>query len=141
MGNGSAVSHEGVVERITGDLIRVRFIAHSACAACHAKGVCAVSGSEEKYVDVLNGSSGYAVGDRVEVMLEEKQGFRALAYGYVFPLVILLVVLFILSELTGREGFSALIAIGSLVPYYFIVWLCRKRLSGKFDFRIQKTNN
>lgn len=92
-------------------------------------------------MDVLNKNSGYEVGDRVEVMLEEKQGFRALAYGYVFPLVILLFVLFGVSRLTRREGLSALIAIGSLVPYYFIVWIYRKRLSGEFDFRIRKTNN
>jgi sigma-E factor negative regulatory protein RseC len=139
MESRSSVSHEGVVERMEGETVLVRFIARSACAACHAKGVCSISNSEEKVVEVKGVKDSWKAGDHVEVLLEQRQGFTALMYGYGIPLVILMAVLFTVSAITGREGLSALIAMGSLIPYYLIIWIFRKKISGKFEFHIRRT--
>lgn len=139
MESRATVSHEGIVERIAGTQVRVRFVAHSACSACHAKGVCSISNSEEKYVDVIHANPVLAEGEHVEVILEQSQGFKAVWYGYGLPLVILLAVIFILYGVTGREGLAALAGLGSLLPYYLLVFLFRKRITRSIEFKIRKT--
>jgi len=139
MESRATVAHEGIVEKISGTQVRVRFLAQSACAACHAKGVCSISNSEEKFVDVENTSPGLSAGDHVEVILAQSQGFKAVWYGYGLPLVILLTVIFVLYGVTGRDGFSALIGMGSLIPYYLVVYLLRKRITRSIEFKLRKT--
>ncbi len=139
MESNTNVAHEGIVEKIAGTQVRVRFVAHSACSACHAKGVCSISDSEEKFVDVTNTLTGLSVGDRVEVLLAQNQGFKAVFFGYGLPLIILLAVIFICNGITGREGFSALIGLGSLAPYYLLVFLFRKRITRSIEFKLRKT--
>lgn len=140
MADGAKVAHEGIVEKVSGMQVRVRFVAHSACSACHARGVCSISNSEEKFVDVLNTLPGLKEGDHVEVLLEQKQGFKAVWYGYGLPLIVLLGVIFTGYAITGREGFSALMGLGSLVPYYLVVFLFRKQITGSIEFKLRKTD-
>lgn len=138
MEHKSSVAHEGVIEKITSDTIVVRFVAHSACAACHVKGLCSVSESEEKIVEVRNPGSGFSTGEVVEVLLAQTQGFKALVFGYVFPLLLVLLVLVISFAVSGREGLSALLSLGSLIPYYLGLWLFGKRISRSIEFRLKK---
>jgi positive regulator of sigma E activity len=102
------------------------------------KGVCSVAESAEKFVEVDDTPEGLVRGDRVEVLLEQRQGMKAVLYGYGLPLILLLAVLFILYAITGREGLSALIALASLVPYYLTVFLLRKRITNSFGFRLRR---
>ncbi len=139
MESRATVAHEGIVENISGNHTRVRFVAHSACSACHAKGVCSISESEQKFVDVLSDISGLSPGDRVEVILEQRQGFKAVWYGYALPLIILLTVIFSLYALTGRDAMAALIGLGALVPYYLVIFLLRKKITQSFEFKLRKT--
>lgn len=138
MESRATIAHDGVVISLTDSLVRVKFVAHSACAACSAKGICSVSDSEEKYVDVPDAGFDLRAGDRVEILLEQSQGFKALFYGYILPLLVLLAVLFIAYAVTGREGVSALAGLGALVPYYLTIWLFRKKISRSFRFRLRK---
>ncbi len=139
MESRATVAHEGIVEKISGANARVRFVAQSACSACHAKGVCSISNSEEKFVDVPTTLPGLTEGDYVQVVLDQSQGFKAVWYGYGLPLIILLTVIFAGYGITGRDGMSALIGMGSLIPYYLIVYLFRKRITRSIEFRLQKT--
>ncbi len=138
MDNPTTVSHEGVIERITGNAVMVRFVAHSACSACHARGVCNLSDSEEKIVEVKDTGRGFKQGEKVEVILEEKQGFKALAFGYIFPLILVILVLVFSLSVSEREGFSALLGLGTLVPYYLIIWIFRKRITRSIVFNLKK---
>lgn len=139
MESRATIAHDGIIENISGTRVRVRFVAQSACAACHAKGVCSVSDSAEKFVDVSNTLPGLSAGDHVEVILEQSQGFKAVWYGYGLPLVILLGVIFILYGVTGREALSALTGLGALIPYYLVVFLLRKRITKSIEFKLRKT--
>lgn len=139
MDSRATVTHTGVVETISGTQVRVRFVAQSACAECHARGVCSISNSEEKFVDVTNTLPGLAQGDHVEVVLSQSQGFKAVWYGYGLPLIILLTVIFAVYRITGRDGLSALIGMGSLIPYYLAVYLFRRRISRSIEFKLRKT--
>lgn len=139
MESRATVAHEGIIEKVSATQVRVRFVAYSACSACHAKGVCSISNSEEKFVDVANTLPGLEEGDHVEVILEQSQGFKAVWYGYGLPLVILLAVIFVLYGVTGREGLSALVGLGALIPYYLVVFLFRKRITKSIEFKIKIT--
>ena len=134
----SQVGHDGIVIARTDRMVKVQFTAHSACAGCHVKGVCSVSNSEEKVVDVPNAGYDVSVGDKVEVLLELKQGFRAIMLAYLIPLMLFLTVLFTVYALTSREEAAGLAAIGSLVPYYAGLFFLRKRIAGSVNFRLVK---
>ncbi len=140
MQSGATVAHDGVVEAVSGENVRVRFVAHSACAACHAKGVCSVSDSEEKFVDVVSDAAGLKVGDRVEVLLAQSQGFRAVWFGYGLPLLILLAVIFTVYGVTGRDALAGLTGLVSLAPYYAVLFLFRKRITRSMEFRLRIQN-
>ena len=139
MDNKATVTHDGIIDGISASRVRVRFVSQSACSACHAKGVCSISNSEEKFVDVPNLLPGLSVGDPVQVILEQSQGFKAVWYGYGLPLIILLAVIFTLYGITGREAFAALIGMGTLIPYYLVVFLLRKKITQSIEFKLRKT--
>lgn len=139
MDSQATVTHKGIVETISGTNVRVRFVAHSACSACHARGVCSVSDSEEKFVDVTEPIQGLKVGDHVEVVLAQSQGFKAVWYGYGLPLIILLTVIFVLYGITGRDAISALAGLGALIPYYLAVYFFRRRITRTMEFKLRKT--
>jgi sigma-E factor negative regulatory protein RseC len=138
MDGKATIAHEGLVVSLGNNLVRVRFVAHSACAACSARGICSVSESEEKFVDVAGSGLELNPGDRVEILLEQTQGFKALFYGYILPLLVLLAVLTGVFLITNREGISALAGLGAMIPYYLIIWLFRKKISKSFHFRLRK---
>lgn len=138
MVKNSAVAHRGVVESVEANLVRVRFIAHSACSACHAKGVCSLSEVETKIVEVKYPDIEVQTGDTVDVSLERQHGMKAVLYGYVLPLVILMFTLIILYAITQNEAISAISSIAVLIPYYLLLYLMRDRISRVFKFRLTK---
>ncbi len=69
--------------------------------------------------------------------MEQSQGFRALAIGYIIPFVVLISVFIVLTAAGADELGSALLSFASLAVYYFIVWLLRSRIEKKFEFKIK----
>ena len=67
-------------------------------------------------------------------------GLKAVLISYVIPLLIILIILLSLSEFGVSELLSGLIAIVAVGIYFCIVFLCRKRIAGAFDFTISKIN-
>ena len=139
MPNKSSVEHQGVVEKVDENLIRVGFVSQSACSGCHARGACSLSDLESKYVEVANNGTEYAVGEKVNILLQQRQGFKALWLGYVLPFIVMVLTLIIIMEVTGREGLAGLAGISVLVPYYFGLYLFREKVKEKFEFIIRKT--
>lgn len=48
------IEHPGVVTSVTGEFITVEILNKSACAACHAKGVCIASDESIRTIDIPN---------------------------------------------------------------------------------------
>ncbi len=46
------IEHHGIVENINGSHLKVRIVQTSACAACSAKGHCALADTKEKLITV-----------------------------------------------------------------------------------------
>ena len=131
------VSHPGIIQEIDGDTLKVMVLAKSACASCHAKTMCSISDMKEKIIDVMKKPGrDYKVGDKVEVYMEKSLGNRAVLYAYFFPFLVLLATLIILLEVTKNEAFSGIIALVTLVPYYFILYLLKDKLSKTYIFKV-----
>lgn len=131
------INHEGVVTSNSGELVIISISAKSACSGCHAKGSCNMSGSQEKIVEIP-GHYNLKAGDIVNVEMSRSMGFTALFFGYVLPFFVLLITLLIMVLLSMTELTAGLTAIGTLIPYYLAIYLCRNRLSKKFMFTLKE---
>jgi sigma-E factor negative regulatory protein RseC len=135
------IDHEGIVEHIEGNRAHVRIGSVSACAACHAKGVCGASDQEVKYLDVPTGGADYHPGDLVMVQVARGLGLKAVAMGYVYPMLLLVAVLVILISIGMGELKAAGLALASLLPYYLAIYLLRGRIEHTFTFSMRKLNS
>jgi len=137
MNNETEVSHDGRVVEKLDDMYRVKIISRSACSQCHAKGICSASDMAEKFIDVVSNEE-LEVGDDVKVIMEEKLGWIALFYSFILPFIIMISVLILSHVLGCIENVCALLAIGSLAPYYIALFLFRNKISKDFVFRAEK---
>ena len=135
-GNTSVIEHQGIVQRTDNKSVTVKILVGSACSGCHAEGSCSLSGVKEKIVDIT-GYFEVSPGDNVIVVMQRSAGYTAVLLGYVFPLVFLLIILITLISSGTSELAAGLITLGMLIPYYFLIWLFRKRISNKFKFTLK----
>ena len=132
------ISHSGVVERIEGDCIKVRIVQTSACAACKVASHCNAAESKVKMVDVFGcDTTNYSTGQEVTVWASKDVVNKALLLGFGGPVLLLVCVLMIALRFIADEGAAALLALGSLVPYYFALWLLRDRIQRGISFQIE----
>ena len=132
------ISHAGVIESIQGDSIKVRIVQTSACAACKVASHCNAAESKVKIVDVVGAdASRYQLGQEVVVWASKDVANRALVLGFGLPFLLMIAVLIIVLYITGNEGVAALSALGSLVPYYFLLWWYRDSVQRGISFRIE----
>ena len=131
------IKHTGIIDSVEGDHIKVRILQISACASCKIASQCHTSESKEKLVDVYADSQAYTVGQQVTVVVSKNIAWRALALGFCLPFLLLLTILFAVYHFTGNEAVAALSSIGSLLPYYLIVWMMRDKISRTISFQIE----
>ena len=135
------VEHEGRIIEISEDFISVEIVNKSACAACHAKGVCAASDESIKVIEVPYDlhtlTSDYKIGDQVNVVMKGSLGLKAIWIAYVVPLIVLVASIIVLSLLKLNEVWVGLGTLMILAIYYFGVFLCRKKISKIFTFYIE----
>ena len=132
------VSHEGIVTKITDDVLEIKIMAQSACAACHAKSACGMGEQAEKILTVPKPEGQeFHLLQKVNVVMAINQGNKAAILAYLIPILLLLAALFVCLGLGLNEGLSALIGIAVLVPYYMILYTQRDKLKRRFEYRIE----
>ena len=100
MSRKNEIRHEGRIVEITPEFTTVEILVSSACAACHAKGLCGMSEAEEKVIMVpTDPYAQHNVGDTVTVMTKMSMGMKAVWISYVVPLIILMILILSLSEI------------------------------------------
>lgn len=133
------ISHAGRIIEITPDFTTVEIISSSACASCHAKGLCGVSEEQVKVIMVpTDPYTLYEVGDEVRVLLKKSMGLKAVWISYVIPLLILMILILSLSSVTVHELYTGLISIGGVALYYLGIYLFRDKLANEFVFYIKE---
>ncbi len=132
------IKHSGVIKEIDVYQYYVSIVAQSACASCSVKGVCNVSEMKDEIVEVpRNKTENFAIGDKVDILMEKSQGTKAVMLGYVLPFLIVLITLIVSLSLINNEGLAGLISISILIPYYLILYVNREKLKTAFRFRIR----
>ena len=133
------VSHEGTILEITPEFTSVEIVAQSACAACHARGLCGVADEKQKIIMVpTDPYATYKAGDKVLVLLKKTMGMKAVWISYVIPLFILMILILSLSSVTVHEVYAGLAGIGGVALYYLVIYLFRDKLANDFVFYIKE---
>jgi sigma-E factor negative regulatory protein RseC len=133
------IEHEGIVTDLTESTLKVEIVSKSACSSCHAKGACSMGDMKVKYVEVDDPDAIlYEKGERVNVVLRKSLGYKALIYSYIIPLVIMMVLLIILSEMGYPDLTIGLGVLGSLAAYYLLLWVFKDKFKKDFVFAIEK---
>ena len=136
------IKHLGVVEKVDGSHVTVRIVQTSACSSCSAKGLCNASESKEKLIDVYHNQVSCQIGEQVVACGTTSMGMRAVLLAFGLPVLILLLALFVTMRITDGDAlFSALVGLGTMVPYYLIIYICKDKLNRTFSFTIEKHNN
>ena len=133
------IRHAGRVVSVAGSQLKVEITTQTACAACHAKAVCGASDGKTRIIPVRRPDDGtIAVGDEVNVIIRQGQGFKAVLIAYLIPLFILLVLLLTLPMFFENELVTGLGALGFVALYYLILAQFRDRLNSGFIFTVEK---
>lgn len=131
------ITHDGIIKHITEDKIIVSIVSMASCASCSVKGACSASDVEEKILEVkkLPGRE-YNRGDFVTIVTNTSVGAWAVMFGYVFPLIVVVIALITLTSIMDDEGIAGLLSIAILIPYYYGLYLSRKWMTDSFEFRL-----
>lgn len=133
------IKHAGVVDGVEGECVRVRILQSSACSACKVAAHCNASETKEKIIDVMDAdASHYQKDDQVMVVADTAVGFRASLYGYLLPLILMVVTLVGVLAATHSEGLAAVSALGILIPYYVLLFLMRNKLRNRLSFTLER---
>ncbi len=132
------VKHEGVVSKITNDVVTISLKGNINCEACNAKAACGVSESNSKEIEVSYSTQPLKLNENVEVLLKKSLGLKAVFWAYVFPFIIMMTVLLIASTLF-KEWIAGLLSIAVLVPYYLMLYVLRNTFKKAFKLSILKT--
>ena len=96
-----------------------------------------MSEMKEKIISIpLPKDKNLSIGQEVKISMGLGQANRAVIFAYLIPAIILVSMIFILNALKIDEGLNALISVGSLAPYYLILYLFRNRIKQKFEYEI-----
>jgi sigma-E factor negative regulatory protein RseC len=133
------VYHDGHVVETNENQVRVKIISKSACADCHAKGICTAADMEEKFIDAIaQPGERFRAGDTVTLVMEERLGWIAIFYSFVLPFIVMVTVLFVMSGLGRGETEAALFGLGSLLPYYLLLYVFREKIEKDFSFKAER---
>lgn len=133
----NTIDHSGVIKRIEGSQLFIQIVQQSACAECHAKGMCSTSDSKAKIIEVADLSGKYKAGDTVTICGKTSTGLFAVLLAFVLPICTVVCIIILGNTFQWDEGLSALIGLFSLIPYYLILYLFRDRMKKKFVFSIK----
>ncbi len=137
----SPISHSGIVVSIKNrNSAVVRIEQLSACAECHAAGICNASDKKEKLIDaVIPEDCKISLGEQVLVESKEDNRAAAIILAYILPLLVMVAVLFLSITTFGLpEAAGALFSIVFLVVDFVILWFLRDKLKKRFVFYVQK---
>lgn len=135
------IIQSGKIINIIDNTIYIKVVRSDACSACNAKNICNMHKKKENIITIDDKqASGFIIGDNVDIYLSPSKGLKAVVYGYVFPLILLLATI-ITSKTLGYNDFkSGISGIIILIPYYFVLFLIRNKIKADFKFKIVRHN-
>ena len=132
------VKHAGTVVNIDKNIVAVEIISLSACATCKSKSMCNMSESKEKIIDVsVVDPENYAVGQSVNIVMQEQLGLKAVFLAYVMPFLVCIAALFGLSLISNNELIYGGGAVVAAALYYLALKQFSDKLSKEFVWYLE----
>ena len=135
------IVHEGKIVEMDNQNISVEIVNKSACASCHAKGVCGASDEQVRIIVIPQtletATAGYQVGDTVKLVLSAAVGMKGAILAYGVPLAVLVVAILVLSALGLEQLWVGLISLAAVALYYIIFAIFRDKFEKEFVFSIE----
>ena len=117
------IQHEGIVQSIDGLKVTVKMTVSSACAGCHAKGICGAADSRDKVVVAQNMSGAdFSIGETVTVQLQQTLAMKAVVICYLVPFIVLFASFCLMYLVCSAEWVNVLVALSLTALYYIILW-------------------
>jgi sigma-E factor negative regulatory protein RseC len=138
MSESQAIEHKGFIESISESSVLVKIVSQSACAACHAKGGCSTAEMQDKEVEVHGFTRDFKVGEKVNLVMKQSQGYTALLLAYVYPFLLVFATLMLTTSFGLGELKAGLLSLASLIPYYLFIYALKNKIRKKFNFSIRK---
>ena len=102
----------------------------------------------------MNNVEQYKLGDTVEVMVQQKMGWKAVVLAYLLPFFVMLAVMFIgngllaigdgatglLGDEAKREAVLGTVALCAMALYYLVLGMFKDKLQKEFSFIAKKKN-
>ena len=87
----------------------------------------------------LNNVEQYKLGDEVEVMVQQKMGWKAVVLAYLLPFFVMLAVMFVGNAIwTVREEILGTVALCAMAVYYLVLGMFKDKLQKEFSFTARK---
>lgn len=138
------VKHSGIIERINGNHLQVKITQTTSCSACSIKKHCTSAESKDHLIDVYDKeATSYQVGEEVWIVGSTSMGRKAVWYGYLLPLLILMALIIGLTKWWGSDSelSVALYSLGCVVIYYLLLYFFGKdKMKKAFSFTLLKKN-
>lgn len=133
------ISHTGRIVSADGHSAKVEIVSRSACASCHAAGLCTASEAATKLITAkISPSDDYREGEEVLVLLRGGMGAKAVLLAYVVPLFILLILVVSLSFTDVHELAAGAVGLGGVAVWYLGLYCFRDRLEREYEFYVRK---
>lgn len=133
----NGIRHTGVVLAVNGERVTVSIVAQSACASCHLKGACSASDTKEKVIEgVLAENLVVAVGDEVDVVISQSNGYIAVFLSYIVPVLLILASIITASKIGYSEVAGAICGLGIMALYFIVLYLLRKKIDKKLMIKV-----
>ena len=133
------ITHQGVVSKISSNKITVALKGNVNCEGCKAQSACGVSDSNDKEIEIMNPTQSFQLNESVDVMLKRELGLKAVFWAYVFPFILMIIVL-VATSFFFKEWVSGLLSLFILIPYYFLLYVMKDSFQKAFQVSILKFN-
>ena len=136
-GDIKEITHTGVISKISSNKITVALKENVNCEGCKAQSACGVSDSNDKEIEVVNTSQSFQLNEPVNVLLKRELGLKAVFWAYVFPFILMMVVL-VTASFFVQEWIAGLLSLFTLLPYYFMLYVLKDSFQKAFQVSILK---
>jgi len=133
------IKHEGIISKISKNTITISLKGNVNCEGCKAQSACGVSDSNDKEIEVLNEKQSFRLNEMVAVVLKKELGLKAVFWAYIFPFVLMFIVL-VITSLFLKEWVAGLVSLAVLIPYYFMLFALKDIFQKAFQVSILKFN-
>ncbi|NJM14166.1 MAG: SoxR reducing system RseC family protein [Bacteroidales bacterium] len=86
MSNGNnCIIHEGTVQEIDHDMVKVSIEQTGGCGACSAKSLCGGANTSNRTIEAISTGQHFAIGEKVKIEMATRMGLKAVMVGYMVP--------------------------------------------------------